>query len=103
MTVHLTKRWGESIDNPDATDLVAALEELSVPDTEHPDCWLSDENDWTVSAFHSGPVILENPETREGPWHMRGLSTTEIVQLWNLLALGKLDEVRKLPWVAGNS
>lgn len=103
MTVYLTKRWGETVDNPDLSELAGALEELKTADPEHPDCWLSDANGWTVSAFDSGLVILENPETKEGPWHMRGISKQEIVRLWELLASGKLDEIRRSPWVSGYS
>jgi hypothetical protein len=103
MAVYLTKRWGETLDNPDASDLTAALEELRLADLEHPDCWLADESGWTVSAFDSGLVILVNPETNEGPWHMRGISKPEIVRLWNLLASGKLDEIKQLPWKSGYS
>jgi hypothetical protein len=103
MAVYLPKRLGETVDNPDSSELAAALEELRTADTEHPDCRLADENGWTVSAFDSGLVILENPETREGPWHMRGISKTEIVRLWSLLAFGKLHEIRQSPWVSGHS
>ena len=103
MVVYLTKRWGETVDNPDSSEFAAALEELGTADPEHPDCWLADENGWTVSAFNSGVVILENPETGEGPWHMRGISKPEVVRLWNLLASGKLDEIRLSPWVSGYS
>jgi hypothetical protein len=103
MVVYLTKRWGETVDNPDKGQLAAALEELRTSDSEHPDCWLSDENGWTISAFDSGLVILENAETGEGPWHMRGVSKPEIVRLWGLLASGKLDEIRQSSWLSGNS
>jgi hypothetical protein len=54
MPVHLTKRWGHTVSDPNATDLLAALEELTVADPEHPDCWLADEKGWTTSAFCFG-------------------------------------------------
>jgi hypothetical protein len=40
MSCYLTKRWGDSIDNPTASDLQSALAELEVDDPERPDCWL---------------------------------------------------------------
>jgi hypothetical protein len=67
MITHLTNRWGVTTSNPGANDLEAALVELETADQEHPDCWLSNEDEWTVSAFGSGLVILENVETNEGP------------------------------------
>jgi hypothetical protein len=103
LAVHLTRRWGKTESNPDTSDFLAALEELKVVDPEHPDCWLADENDWTISAFDSGLVILENPETGEGPWHIRGVPEDEIVRLWNLLATGRLDEIKRFPWLPGHS
>ena len=63
----LEKRWGGSIRDPHREELEAALEELVVDDAEHPDCWLSDENGWAISAFGSALVILQDAETREGP------------------------------------
>jgi hypothetical protein len=103
MNVYLTKRWGKTIANPHENDLVNALEELKPPDPEHPDCWLADENGWTISAFQSGRVILENAETGEGPWHLRGIRQTDIMRLWSLLASGKLDEIKQFHWVTGYS
>jgi hypothetical protein len=66
MSVHLNKRWGEEISNPTTEDLEAALAELDVDDPEHPDCWLADEHDWTIGAFGSGLVILENRRPTRG-------------------------------------
>jgi hypothetical protein len=103
MPVHLTKRWGATVSDPDPSELSAALEELRIVDAEHPDCWLASEDGWTISAFDSGLVILENSETGEGPWHMRGISKAEINGLWNLLASGKLNEIRRLQWTSGYS
>ena len=103
MAVHLTRRRGETESNPHTSHFLAALEELKTVDPERPDCWLADENDWIISAFDSGLVILQNAETGERPWHMRGVSKTEIVRLWNLLASAKLDEIRRLPWLPGHS
>jgi hypothetical protein len=103
MPTHLTKRWGETVSDPDANERSAALEELRIVDPEHPDCWLADEEGWTISAFDSGLVILENPETGEEPWHMQGISKAEINGLWSLLASRKLDEIRRLSWTSGYS
>jgi hypothetical protein len=101
MAVHLTKRWGGTLSNPEAKDLRAALAELDVDDPEHPDCWLEDELGWGISAFGSGLVIFENVETNEGPWHMRRVSREQVLELWNLLRTGRVEALRHLAWKPG--
>jgi len=82
-------------------DLDSALRELDQLDEEHPDCWLSDEAGWTVSVFGSGLVILENLESGEGPWHMRGVTRAGTRDLWLLLMAGDLASLRSRPWKDG--
>jgi hypothetical protein len=79
----------------------AALAELERSDPEHPDCWLSDDAGWTVSVFESGLVTLENIESGEGPWHMRGVSTAIALELWILLRSGDLTALRAKTWQPG--
>jgi hypothetical protein len=98
---YLVRRWGGGGENPSESDLRFALSELATHDEEHPDCWLSDENGWTISAFQSGRVILENPETNEGPWHMIAQTHESILHLWRLLQSGKMEEIREKPWNEG--
>jgi hypothetical protein len=101
MPVHLTKRYGDSVSNPSVNDLQTALAELDVTDPEHPDCWLENERGWALSAFGSGLIVLENVETNEGPWHMRGVSRQQILELWGLLSTEKLEELRQREWKPG--
>ena len=101
MAVHLTKRWGGTLSNPTADDLTAALAELDVDDPEHPDCWLENEQGWDISVFGSGLVIFENVETNEGPWHMRGVSREQVLELWNLLSAGRVEALKQLSWKLG--
>jgi hypothetical protein len=101
MAVHLTKRWGGTVSDPEDNDLTAALAELGVNDPEHPDCWLEEELGWCISAFGSGLVIFENVETNEGPWHMRGVSREQVLDLWNLLSTGRVEALRQHAWKPG--
>ena len=87
--------------NPKEVDLRAALAELAKPDEEHPDCWLSDENGWTIAAHQSGKVVLENPESDEGPWHMKNQTHESILDLWRLLQAGDIQAIRAKAWNAG--
>jgi hypothetical protein len=100
-TVHLTKRWGEDISNPTPQDLAVAIAELAQPDSEHPDCWLSSEDGWSVSLFESGLAVLENIETDEGPWYLTDVSRETALELWSLLQAGDLPTLRAKAWQSG--
>ena len=100
-TTYLERRWGGGGKNPSAVELRDALAELAQPDPEHPDCWLSDENGWTISAFGSGLVVFENAETGEGPFHMKRQSHEAVLELWRLLSLGEIETIRLKPWLTG--
>jgi hypothetical protein len=101
MTCHLTKRWGEGVANPCESDLLSALDELKQSDPEHPDCWVSDEGGWSLSAHEGGLVVLENIETDEGPWHMRGVKPETVLQYWQMLIRGDIALLRALSWKGG--
>jgi len=98
---HLTRRWGETIANPKSQDLTLALGELAKHDVEHPDCWLSSHDGWSISIFESGLVVFENIETGEGPWHMRAVPNPEALKLWQLLQENDLKSLRTKPWAKG--
>ena len=98
---HLEMRWGDRVKNPGLDDMRAALAELSTPDPEHPDCWLSDADGWSVSAHEGGSVVLENVESGEGPWHIANVTQDTVVDLWLALQAGNLDTIRQYEWVEG--
>jgi hypothetical protein len=101
VTCRLTTRWGKAIADPQTQELGVALAELERSDPEHPDCWLSDDTGWTISVFESGLVTLENIESGDGPWHMRGVSNATALELWMLLASGNLTALRAKAWQPG--
>lgn len=101
MTTHLERRWGGGGQDPSEDDLRAALAELVAPDVEHPDCWLSNEDGWTITAHQDGTVVLENVESGEGPWHMQYQPTEAVLELWRLLQVGDVDGIRERNWVPG--
>jgi hypothetical protein len=100
-TTHLNSRWGKSATNPDQDQMRAVLAELNQTDDEHPDCWLSDENGWTVSVSQNGWVVLENVETESDPRHLRLRSPDEALEIWKLLTVGDLVTLRAKPWQPG--
>jgi hypothetical protein len=98
---YLERRWGGGGEDPSKAELVEALSELSIPDAEHPDCWLTDENEWVISAHESGKVVLENAETGEGPWHMKNVNHETILDMWLKLQGGNLKAIKDMPWIEG--
>jgi hypothetical protein len=101
MITHLERRWGGGGKNPKEEELRLALGELRQADPEHPDCWLSDDNGWTIAAHESGLVVLENAESGEGPWHMKNQSAESVLELWRLLQVGDVAGIRTKPWLEG--
>jgi hypothetical protein len=94
-------RSGASVREPSTEEMAALLESLRLPDNEPPDVSLTHESGWCISAFGSGLVCLENVETGDGPWHMRGLSFESILELWQNLAGGHIESLRSLTWLPG--
>jgi hypothetical protein len=97
----LTFRWGDSCDDPTDEQMRAALAELDTPDSEHPDCWLSDESEWSIAAFESGLVVLERFASDDETWHLKGQDRDQVLELWRLLRAGNLTEIRKRNWLRG--
>ena len=63
MTTHLVTRWRRSVDDPSEPQLRAAIAQLESDDPNYPDCCLSNEEGWAISALQGGTVILENIQT----------------------------------------
>lgn len=101
MTTHLERRWGGSIQDPSEVEMQAALSELSKRNSEHPDCWLSSEDGWTVTASEDGRVTLENVESGEGPWHLQDQPQVAVLELWRFLKAGDIQSIRKQDWLPG--
>ena len=95
-------RMGATIDAPSPPamhDLLATLH--GVVDPEHPDVSVTHESGWSISAFASGLIVLENVETGAGPWHMRDVPADRIVDYWGAIAEGRYDDLKPLPWRPG--
>lgn len=92
---------GDTVWSPSVKQRRSLLGSLSVDDTEA--CVsLTHNGQWCISAFHSGLVCLENVVTGEGPWHMPSIPVTKILDLWQLLTEGNVQELRQLPWQDGD-
>ena len=79
----------------------ALLAELDHADGEHTNVSVSDESEWTLSAFAGGLLIWENVEEDDEPRHMLGVSRREMLDHFQTLVRGDLDAVHALPWSPG--
>jgi hypothetical protein len=94
-------RNGDTVWSPSPKQRRALLGSLTADDAEA--CVsLSHNGQWSISAFHSGRVCFENAASGEGPWHMTDIPTTQILELWQLLTEGNIQELRRLPWLDGS-
>jgi hypothetical protein len=90
---NLQTRWGDGVENPTIDELRAALAELDTPDNEHPNTWLSDEDEWAVDVYESGLVIFSHQF--EDICKRQNISRDEALALWLLLQQGKREEIRQ--------
>jgi hypothetical protein len=99
---YLQTRWGGSIDCPSIERMQDALDELKTDDPEHPDAWISREDGWTIAVHQGGLVVFENVDAEGGDErHQKGVSISDALRLWQLLADGDLEAIRAQPWLPG--
>ncbi|WP_133243345.1 hypothetical protein [Streptomyces scopuliridis] len=82
----------------------ALVAELEGPlDDEHPDVSVTDdESSWSVSAFQSGSLVLENLDSSDvDPRHLPDVSRAEMVRVMTILAQGNLADLQQLEWRPG--
>jgi hypothetical protein len=89
----LETRWGGGPENPTVEEMRAALAELDTPDSEHPNTWLSDDDEWIVDVYENGLVIFSHQF--ENICERRGVTRDEALELWLLLQQGRRDEIKK--------
>lgn len=95
-------RWGRMTNDPSPDEIAEILAELDGPeDDEHPDVWIDHESGWGLSAFSSGLLLWENPETEEGPFQLEAVPRALIENLFRAVAAGDLDTVHAQPWTPG--
>jgi hypothetical protein len=103
MTFFVETRWGGSEGSPSEERMRAILQELDVPDDEHPDTWLTHESGWTLIADQSGRIVLENvDESSAPPCHMLDVPRARMLELWLQLAAGNIGEIKRAPWRPGD-
>lgn len=94
--------WDGSGDaSPSLASLEELFDELQVADQEHGDvAVIHEETGWSMSAHRDGRLVLENLDSG-GERHMKPVPKDLVIQLWRLLAAGKIDKVLEQPWTPG--
>ncbi len=92
MKTWLERRWCGGPNNPSIAALQVALAELSTSDLEHPDAWLTDEREFTVSVFESDLVIFADAEREL--CRGQGVSRENALELWLLLQQGQHETIQ---------
>jgi len=101
MSYIITHLMGDTKRDPPLNALELLFEELESADDEHTDVSVSHESEWTLSAFKSGHLVWENVAEGDQPRHMRPISREKVLELWRLLAEGRISEIEKEPWQPG--
>lgn len=102
---HTTDMDGISMLNPDVEkmrDLLAQLDDASTEEADHPDVSLiHDPSGWSLSVFPNGTVTIENFDAEDShPLYMKDVSKKDALQMWQDLSRGKIEKIRKHPWIA---
>lgn len=98
--------FGDGIDNPSIEQMREFLERLNLDDEEHSEVWLThDQTSWTLSCFPSSKIVFY--QMSDGyeykPRHLTNVSRDKMLELWQKLANGQLDELEKELWKPGHS
>lgn len=92
-------RWGGSEDAPSKSRLCEILAELDTSDPEHPDTWMGDDSGWIIAVNENRNVVLSSPD--ETHQHMLDVPRERALELWLMLAEGRIEELKALPWQSG--
>ena len=101
MAFYLTSRWGADESEPTVNRMREVLAELDVDDIEHQSVSVRHESEWCLGAYPGGLLVWENLEGDAEPRHLNNVSPERILDLWQLLSRGQMDEIEAEPWLPG--
>lgn len=94
-------RIGAAIQRPAERTMSDLLASVNANDPEHPDVSINHQEGWALSYGPSRTIIFENVETGDGPWYMKAVSREQALELWKLLAQGRVAELQGQNWAQG--
>jgi hypothetical protein len=98
---YISNGFGESIDSPSPDQMRGFLGEIDPADEEHGAAWLSTEDGYSLEWSGDGRLLFNRRDSR-AVRHLRNVSRERALELWMALASGRLAEVERCPWQAGN-
>ncbi len=64
---------------------------------------LTHDSEWSLSVNKNGLLIWENNFGKlEESWYLQQTEKKQIIDLWKSLADGKIEEIKKKPWLKGD-
>jgi hypothetical protein len=101
MAFHIRTRWGGDERDPSVERMREILSELDADDIEHQSVSLAHESEWYLGAYPGSLLVWQNVESDDKPRHMNSVSRERVLELWQKLAEGRLDEIEAEPWLPG--
>lgn len=98
MTFSIYSGNGDSADAPTPDVMRRFLEALDPQDEEHGAAWVSDEHGNSLEYEVGGNLAFSQSTCVR---HLPKVSLDRVVELWQKLAAGRLDELEREPWQPG--
>jgi hypothetical protein len=98
---YIANGLGDSIDSPSADQMRRFLGDIDPADEEHGAAWLSTEEGYSLEWNGDGRLVFDQADAQVVR-HLRDVSPERALELWTALANGRLAEVERCPWQAGN-
>lgn len=90
---------GESAETPTPEVMRKFLSALDPNDEEHGAVWVSDEDENSLEYSVSGNLAYSQSDRER---HLPKVSPARVLELWQKLAAGRLEELEREPWQPGS-
>lgn len=105
MAFSIANGMGDSIDEPSPAQRRKFLFDLDTSDEEHGAAWLSTDDHALEWSGAYGGLLVFSSMTAEGSGadrHLTGVTRERTLELWRMLAEGRLEELERQAWLPGN-
>ena len=105
MAFSIANGMGDSIDEPSPAQMRKFLVDVDTTDEEHGAAWLStDDHVLEWSGAHGGLLVFSSTsaESNDESRHLVDVPRERTLELWQMLAEGRLGELERQAWLPGN-
>jgi hypothetical protein len=105
MAVSIANGMGDSINEPSPEQMKKFLFDVDTTDQEHGAAWLSTDDHVLEWSGADGGLLVFSTTTAErsdASRHLADISRERTLELWQMLAEGRLGELERQPWLPGN-